>query len=114
MAHKSQQSKDQVRFQLIDQPFKMGRDLYILKGDAVAMPLTMKVQDPTFVIDQPTMHIPYQEDGALQSLMDVLWEQGFRPRSGTSFEYESIKSHLEDMRTIVGKILKLDWPKGGK
>lgn len=43
-------------------------------------------------------------DGAMQAIMDGLWEHGFRPKD-RRYENEAslMKNHLEDMRKLVFK-----------
>ncbi len=103
--------ESRLRIQIIDQPFKMGRDLYIVQDvlhgrSSIALPLTMREIDPVASSESPTLHIPYQDDGVLQSLMDQLWRQGFRPL-GSITDTEAMERHLSDMRVIVEEQLMI-------
>lgn len=53
---------------------------------------------------EPSLRID-QEEG--QHIMDQLWQQGYRPSSGVSStgEAEAQKSHISDLRQIVGWLL---------
>lgn len=48
----------------------------------------------------------------IQSIMDKAWEAGYRPRQHTATQNEvsAIKGHLEDMRAIAFKRLKIKGP----
>lgn len=55
---------------------------------------------------EPSLVIP---DEAAQQLMNGLWHAGFRPNdgAGTLANIESLKSHLDDLRTIAFHALKI-------
>jgi len=59
-----------------------------------------KYPDESFVISQETA----------QELINSLWECGLRPAqgAGSAGQLETMKAHLEDMRKIAFKFLKLE------
>lgn len=49
-------------------------------------------------------------DSALQSLMDELWREGFRPKDiGTAGHLAATQQHLADFRAIVAKQLGVEF-----
>lgn len=57
----------------------------------------------------PTESLVITQDTA-QELMNSLWECGLRPAqgAGSAGQLETMKAHLEDMRRIAFKFLKLE------
>jgi len=74
---------------------------------ATAQPVTMKRFGPDEMADnQPMMMIEAgrDADAAFQSLLDSLWQLGFRPSDiGTTGHLAATKEHLNDMRKLVAK-----------
>lgn len=58
---------------------------------------------------QPTESFVLSHDAA-QELMNSLWECGLRPGqgAGSAGQLETMKAHLEDMRKIAFKFLKIE------
>lgn len=61
---------------------------------------------------EPTLSFKYRDDPRLQQFMDSLWNCGVRPTEiGTAGQLAATQNHLNDMRTIAFKFLKIGEPK---
>ncbi len=77
---------------------------------AVALPVEMQhVKEGEEFPESPMLKVGCRisdGDEALQSLMDELWREGFRPKDiGTPGHIAAMQEHLNDMRAIVAKQL---------
>lgn len=83
-------------------PSKLGYDLFFLAQFGDGNPWCY-VTEMLFDEQDPSKHsnplFVFNEDQA-QELIDALWEAGLRPTK-ESDTIDAVKSHLEDMRTIV-------------
>ena len=61
---------------------------------------------------EPMIALHFREaEPALQSLMDQLWNAGFRPGDvGTAGHLAATQAHLKDMRALVAKTLDVTLP----
>jgi hypothetical protein len=80
-------------------PWYKGSEILITEGDSVASHLTMTPIKPNEACE-PSLRIT---DAAAQTLMDDLWQAGYRPTegSGSAGAMAAQGRHLEDMRRIV-------------
>lgn len=87
--------------------YSVGLETYL---DA-AEPITIKSYKQPEYPSQPMLSMNGSEGTeALQSLMDELWREGFRPKDiGTAGHLSATQKHLEDMRAIA--FAKLETPK---
>lgn len=55
---------------------------------------------------EPTMRLSREE---AQQLMNGLWQEGFRPKDGAGAlaHVETLKAHLDDLRTVAWHALKI-------
>lgn len=97
---------DRILIRACSAPWSNGVELLVRQGDMVGVNVAMKSIDPN-VHAKPTMTIGI--DGA-QTLMDDLWQAGFRPTegSGSAGSLRATEKHLKDMRQIAFKKLGID------
>ena len=83
-------------------------ELLIKQGKNVATNITFEAL-PRGSYVKPTLSLEWDD---AQAMFNQLWHMGFRPKdgNGNSGHIESMKYHLEDMRTLVFK----DMIKGDK
>lgn len=62
----------------------------------------------------PTFAFTHREE--MQPLMNALWELGVRPNAYTitNEHFNTVKEHLADMKVLVEKAYKLEFPKASK
>ncbi len=106
-----------MRFILRAEPYGQGYRLDLVEPPneqgviAVAEPVTMKcIARDEIRGDRPGMlfldNWSAGGQSPLQSLMDELWREGFRPKDvGTAGHLAATQEHLKDMRAIVAKQL---------
>lgn len=87
-------------------------DFGMQKDDKVflAQPVIMSMHDASKAIELPHMMQLSDNDSqdALQSMMDELWREGFRPKDiGTAGHLAATKEHLNDMRALVSKAYEI-------
>jgi hypothetical protein len=84
----------------------MGVALFALSGNNIAEDLIWAPRAIGTIITRPTCVV--DKTGA-QILMDDLWNVGIRPTegSGSAGSLHATENHLNDMRKIVSKILKV-------
>jgi len=87
-------------------PWHNGVELLVRDGDAFGVTVVMEGKKPGMVVD-PTIRISRT---AAQTLIDDLWQAGFRPTegSGSAGSLKATEKHLQDMRKIAFKQLGLD------
>jgi hypothetical protein len=72
---------------------------------AVAKTLVFETIEPNETIARPSMSLTFEE---AEALITELWNSGVRPSGvGSSGELAATKAHLEDMRTLVFKEMRL-------
>lgn len=104
------------RFHIQSAPWANRVDLYFLAygedGVVRALPVTMEEHKNTAIAAEPTMVFRGPEGtAALQSLMDELWREGYRPEDiGTPGHLAATQAHLKDFRAIVAKTLDIPLP----
>lgn len=92
---------DNIEFHLTFNPAFQRSDLFIVDKSngrvLAAKPLEYdEVEEGN--IPAPTERLT---NGELQTLMDTLWRNGFRPGGNTPMATDNMKAHLEDMRRLV-------------
>ncbi|APW38461.1 hypothetical protein RD110_15670 [Rhodoferax koreense] len=77
--------------------------------DFEALPLTFEKFEPNQEWRAPVLEM---DRDAAQSLMDELWRMGYRPERGhvTASQIAATEKHLDDMRAIVSKLVKVELP----
>lgn len=101
--------KLQMRFQVQDFEHRVDFLLYVHRenGRDVVSPLELKHIDAGLISGLPTFSLDRDEaTDFLRSVMDVAWEMGVRP-TGYDNDLGATKHHLDDMRRIVFKQLKM-------
>lgn len=109
-----------------DPPFKffvregtygLSTDIHLVKPAredgkiVVAQPAVLEVVDVNMV-HPPLFQFSHDEaQPALQSLMDGLWQCGYRPRDiGTAGHLAATEKHLQDFRALVGNFMNVKLP----
>lgn len=91
-------------------PYRGGYEVYIRedKGKRIVTNIALTVED--YIEGELTSPCMIMEQNEAQQIMDALWLAGVRPNNGegSDAQVNSIKNHLEDMRKIVFKSLKMD------
>lgn len=101
---------NQLEFTARREMWNDGISLYVRKqfmmGVVFAEPLVLAPPKEEGDPIEPFITIDIQ---AAQQLMDELWQCGLRPSEGTGSagSLAATQKHLQDMRTIVGKQLKV-------
>ena len=93
---------DTIEFHLATNPAFLSAELFIVDhrpgvGTLAAKPLEFKALPEGEV---PTSALRLT-NGELQTLMNTLWRNGFRPGGNTPMATDNMKAHLEDMRRLV-------------
>jgi hypothetical protein len=96
-----------IKIRAFKQPWDNGIRLYILdysifpKSKGICTNLTFEtIEEGAAYPDSAAIPL---DNTSTQSLMDMLWDCGFRPSegSGSAGAMAATKKHLEDMRTLV-------------
>lgn len=108
-----------ARFHISRQPWRDNVEIFFSYEPSPgvlhrALPVTMwakkeedegKRIEPMMRLDGPTA------DTAMQSLMDELWREGYRPKDiGTAGHLAATQAHLADFRALVSKTLDIKLP----
>ena len=87
-------------------PWNAGIDILLLNNESAVTNLEWSMVDEGSMVE-PTFSLGHTE---AQLLMDDLWNAGIRPSegSGSTGQLRATEHHLNDMRKIVGKWMKLE------
>ena len=93
--------KDKIEIRATAAPWHKGVELLVINGEGVGVNITFQKAEEGLRVD-PTVVIHNAE---AQTLMDDLWEAGFRPTegAGSAGSLLATQKHLEDMRKLVFK-----------
>ena len=82
-----------------------GCQILVKEGNRFVKPIELDEKEHNGEIVSPTLRI---EDENAQTLMDDLWQAGFRPTegSGSAGSLRATEKHLEDMRKIAFRYIE--------
>ena len=97
---------EKTELRAVSAPWHGGVELLIRQGNAFGVNVVMETKEPGMMVD-PTLRIGMDE---AQLLMDDLWNAGLRPTegAGSAGSLRATEKHLQDMRKIAFKQLKMD------
>ena len=98
--------KNKMQVRAVSAPWHNGIHLQVRQGSYVGTSVNMKDSCDGELID-PTISIGLDE---AQTLMDDLWQAGFRPTegSGSAGSLRATEKHLTDMRKIAFKQMDME------
>lgn len=97
---------DKIQIRAMGSPWYRCVELLFKQGKAYGTSVTFEVKNE-FIQPDPTVRIDYDE---AQVLMDDLWNAGLRPTegSGSAGAMRRAELHIEDLRKIAFKVLKVE------
>lgn len=93
------------RFKIIKSDYAQQFELWWIINGAEVKTLTLE-DKPEGMMGSPCIEMPTRKAKPMfQSMIDGLWDAGFRPSNHRDFtnELEATKEHLEDMRKLTFK-----------
>ena len=99
---------EELKIRLCRAPWHRGSELLILTEDEKDSVVNLTVERREVgVITKPSLII---SDRSSQTLMDDLWQAGYRPTegAGSAGSLRATENHLSDFRKIVSKTLEVD------
>lgn len=92
-------NETQIRVQ--SEPWSFGVAVLIKCGEGIVKPADcVFTRQEQYTVTEPTLRL---ESNQAQTLMDDLWQAGYRPSEGTGSagSLNATERHLEDMRKLV-------------
>lgn len=99
---------DNYTIRLTRGPWNKGSELVIFADNGKRIVTKFEVSDHNeFEVPESTMQL---SDKSAQTLMDDLWNAGYRPTEGTGSagSLRATEKHLNDMRKLVSKTLDVE------
>jgi len=96
----------EIKCRAQQKPWNAGIDILLLADESSVTKLEWSMVDEGAMVE-PTFSLDHPE---AQMLMDDLWHAGIRPSegSGSTGQMRATEHHLNDMRKIVSKWIKLE------
>ena len=98
-------SNEPIQIRATPAPWWRGVELLFRQGSSVGVSVVMEENESAVAVE-PTVRISDEE---AQTLMDDLWNCGFRPTEGTGSAgaMRAVESHVSDLRKIAFKMLEI-------